>query len=232
MADAVENVCESLRLKRTFKKNQSISKYYKPNKNTIRRVRRKRSNIRYYKSLKQLRYNRKTDDLCSAVEVFDITDMEWAPSCSSTALPSEVTEWQKQDQIAYWKSRAISLELENKMLHQHIRNVYAKTIEQYLQNKHTESNCKDTQNQGEENQCLKKSFREKSGILTKGKRPVSPKEPSGKNRLEEMKKIYGDKAQKIMGMETALQLSYEKCLDQSKASYWPSIPLRLKFDCN
>ncbi|XP_018573005.1 gem-associated protein 8-like [Anoplophora glabripennis] len=230
MEDSSEDVRELLKLKKSYKKKLSVTRYQEPRKNTFRRIRRKRSKVRYRKSLKQLRYNRKTDDLCSAVEVFDITDMEWAPSCSSSILPTEVTEWQKQEQIAYWKSRAISLELENKMLHQHLRNVYAKTIEQYLENnKCIELHSEKPETRQEENQCSKNTIREKSGI-SKTKRPVSPKEPSGKHRLEEMKAIYGDKAQKIMGMETALQLNYEKHFKQLNPSHWPSIPLRLKFD--
>lgn len=228
-----QNVRELLELKKAYKKKLPVSRYQRPCKNTFRRVRRRRSKVRYHKSLKQLRYNRKTDDLCSAVEVVDITDMEWAPSCSSDSLPTEVTEWQKQEQIAYWKSRAISLELENKMLHQHLRNVYSKTIEQYLENnKYSESSPEEPQIHQDESQCSKNTRKEKSSISnTKTtKRPVSPKEPSGKGRSEEMKRIYGDKAQKIMGMETVLQLNYEKHLDQLKPSYWPTIPLRLKFD--
>lgn len=38
---------------------------------------------------------------------------------------SDMNEWQYQHQIAYWKSRALSLEAENKMLHEHIRKFYS-----------------------------------------------------------------------------------------------------------
>ncbi|KAJ8929022.1 hypothetical protein NQ314_018333 [Rhamnusium bicolor] len=227
MADSVRNVGESLKLEKSYKRKI----YRRPQKNTLRRIRRRRSKVRYYRSLKRIRYNKKTEDLCSAVQVFDISDMEWAPACSSSVLPIEVTEWQKQDQITYWKSRAISLELENRMLHEHLCNVYAKTIEEYSQYK---SCVQDNNVEEYQKEIVEKTDREdKVNAIKKNEakyqNPVSPKQPEGKNRIEEMKKIYGDMAQKIMGMETALQLNYERHIDQSKPPYWPSIPLRLTF---
>ncbi|KAJ8922558.1 hypothetical protein NQ315_007588 [Exocentrus adspersus] len=232
MGDAAESVSES-RVKTAYKKRFSISTHRRLHKNTVRKVRRQRSKFRYYKSLKEHRYNRRTADLCSAVEVVDISGMEWAPSCSSSDLPVEVAEWQKQDQIAYWKSRAISLELENRMLHEHLRNVYAQTIQDWRQSTiHPETNTEEEEEgEDEQEQQAKHAPRSrKKSNLSNTNRPVSPKEPCGKNRLEEMKKIYGDKAQKIMGMETALQLNYEKQIEVLKPSHWPSMPLRLEFE--
>ncbi|RZF45023.1 hypothetical protein LSTR_LSTR001984 [Laodelphax striatellus] len=49
----------------------------------------------------------------------------------------------------------------------------------------------------------------------------------GKKRLEEMGLLYGSAAQKIIGMETALQLSFNKKCDTSHPVYWPAVPINL-----
>lgn len=46
-------------------------------------------------------------------------------------------------------------------------------------------------------------------------------------REEEMKSLYGDGVSMIVGMETAVQLSYERHCDTKSPNYWPNIPLRL-----
>ncbi|KAJ8953108.1 hypothetical protein NQ318_013452 [Aromia moschata] len=241
MADNEEDVAKVSNTNKSFKKRSSLKKFRFPPKSSLRRFRRKRSKTRYYKSLKQLRCTRKTQELCTAVEGFDIYDMDWAPTSSSAPVPPEITEWQKQEQIAYWKSRAIGLELENRMLHEHLRNVYAKTIEDQLQYREcfqgSNDNAKnnDQETIEDEQSVYRKSQVKKKKVADRDenaavKRPVSPREPEGKNRLEMMKKIYGDEASKIMGMETALQLNYERIKNQLKPPHWPTIPLRLSFD--
>lgn len=181
-------------------------------RNVHRRSRRKRSLSRYYSELRQLRFRRKTDDLCEGITVVDITDMEWTPVSFTT---TEVTEWHKQEQIAYWKSRALSLEYENKMLIKHLRNVYAKQTEDYVNY---------TKEQGEIEDVAVEEERKNVPRL------VVP-EPVGKKRREEMEKLYGKKTSKIMGMETAVQLNYDLHLeDAGKLAHWPHTPLNLRFD--
>lgn len=46
-------------------------------------------------------------------------------------------------------------------------------------------------------------------------------------RVSEMKLLYGDDAPKIIGMETAVQLSFNKYCDMKGPKYWPNIPLNL-----
>lgn len=46
-------------------------------------------------------------------------------------------------------------------------------------------------------------------------------------REEEMKLLYGDGASMIVGMETAVQLSYDRYCDTKSPKYWPNIPLKL-----
>ncbi|XP_005409242.1 PREDICTED: gem-associated protein 8 [Chinchilla lanigera] len=53
-----------------------------------------------------------------------------------------------------------------------------------------------------------------------------PTERPGERRQAEMKRLYGDSAAKIMAMETAVQLSFDKHCDRKQPKYWPVIPLK------
>ncbi|KAH1018058.1 gem-associated protein 8 isoform X2 [Dendroctonus ponderosae] len=201
--------------------NKTIVKRYRRGaRNAKRRCRRKKSKKAYISMLKKGRITRETEELCSSIQEVDVVDMEELPELSS--LPREVAEWQRQDQIAYWKSRAISFEIENKMLREHLRNVYADQIQQdYNQSQAWPSASSTTQQQRYEKKgkaALKQNCQDKVKVL--------PKEPIGKNRLTEMEKIYGDVAPKIMGMETAIELNYQRLMEEAPA-YWPNIPLKL-----
>ncbi|KAM4699002.1 gem-associated protein 8 [Discoglossus pictus] len=54
-----------------------------------------------------------------------------------------------------------------------------------------------------------------------------PSERPGERRREEMKKLYGEDAAKIQGMETAMQLNFDRHCDKKQPKYWPIIPLKL-----
>ncbi|XP_008192478.1 gem-associated protein 8 [Tribolium castaneum] len=136
-------------------------------------------------------------------DVVDIIGMEWTPVSSPA---TEVAEWHKQEQVAYWKSRALSLEYENQMLIRHLRNVYAKQTEDYANYVKEQGQIEDAPVEAETG-------------------------PVGRKRREEMDKLYGKKASKIMGMETAVQLNYDLHLeDAGKLAHWPHTPLNLRFD--
>lgn len=190
-----------------------------------RRIRRRRNKFKYYQYLRKQRTFRRTQDLCAAVKIFDITEMEWSSESKniSTELPNEVLEWQKRDQMAYWKSKALSLELENKMLREHIRYVYAQTIQNYSSYKKSKQEF--FKNPRDENNIDACGTDEVKPRKTDNCETITPNFPELKNRSNELKKMYGDKAPKILGMETAVQLNYERHLEKSKACYWPHIPL-------
>ncbi|TRY59043.1 hypothetical protein DNTS_006175 [Danionella cerebrum] len=56
---------------------------------------------------------------------------------------------------------------------------------------------------------------------------LPPSERPGERRSAEMKKLYGKDAAKIQGMETAMQLTFDRNCDQKQPKYWPVIPLNL-----
>lgn len=54
-----------------------------------------------------------------------------------------------------------------------------------------------------------------------------PWERPGERRGAEMKKLYGENAAKILAMETAMQLTFDRNCDLKQPKYWPVIPLKL-----
>ncbi|XP_050415727.1 gem-associated protein 8 [Patella vulgata] len=57
----------------------------------------------------------------------------------------------------------------------------------------------------------------------------APKERPGVRRTAEMKMLYGKGAAMIHGMETALQMTYDRNIDVQQPKVWPNIPLRITF---
>ncbi|XP_067357861.1 gem-associated protein 8 isoform X2 [Channa argus] len=54
-----------------------------------------------------------------------------------------------------------------------------------------------------------------------------PSERPGERRRAEMQKLYGKDAAKIMAMEAAMQLNFDRNCDLKQPKYWPVIPLKL-----
>ncbi|XP_061523028.1 gem-associated protein 8 isoform X2 [Phycodurus eques] len=54
-----------------------------------------------------------------------------------------------------------------------------------------------------------------------------PAERPGERRGAEMKKLYGEDAAKILAMEAAMQLTFDRNCDLKQPKYWPVIPLKL-----
>ncbi|KAI8798639.1 gem-associated protein 8 [Biomphalaria glabrata] len=57
----------------------------------------------------------------------------------------------------------------------------------------------------------------------------APVERPGARRAAELKDLYGNGAAMIHGMETALQMTYDRDLDRLKPKLWPNMPLRIVF---
>lgn len=54
-----------------------------------------------------------------------------------------------------------------------------------------------------------------------------PSERPGERRGAEMKKLYGKDSAKILAMEAAMQLTFDRNCDLKQPKYWPVIPLKL-----
>jgi len=59
---------------------------------------------------------------------------------------------------------------------------------------------------------------------------LPPSEQLGARRLTEMRELYGSGAAMIHGMETAMQLSFDRNTDRHKPRPWPALPLNIQFD--
>ena len=57
----------------------------------------------------------------------------------------------------------------------------------------------------------------------------APSEQPGARRTAEMKMLYGTGSAMIHGMETAMQLNFNRNCDRKQAKMWPQIPLKIKF---
>ena len=58
----------------------------------------------------------------------------------------------------------------------------------------------------------------------------APLDRAGLKREEELKILYGEKACEIHLAETILQMKHDKHFDFYQPKYWPSFPLRVKFN--
>ena len=59
---------------------------------------------------------------------------------------------------------------------------------------------------------------------------LPPSERPGVKRTAEMKLLYGKGAAMIHGMETAMQLTFDRNCDMKQPKLWPHLPLNIKFD--
>ena len=58
---------------------------------------------------------------------------------------------------------------------------------------------------------------------------AAPAVRPGQRRTAEMKLLYGKGAAMIHGMETAMQLNYDRQLDLKQPKHWPHLPLNITF---
>ncbi|KAJ9587772.1 hypothetical protein L9F63_018798 [Diploptera punctata] len=56
---------------------------------------------------------------------------------------------------------------------------------------------------------------------------LPPQKQVGAERNEQMQLLYGKATPMIMGMETAMQLSFDRNRDLKQPKLWPNIPLKL-----
>lgn len=106
----------------------------KQKRNKYRKLRRKRKKLNYRRELSCQRLLRKTKGKLESLTVHDYTGMDATDPAFYPPKIKEIDDWHNKHQVAYWKSRAISLEFENRMLLRHIRDMYAKQIEDYALN--------------------------------------------------------------------------------------------------
>lgn len=150
----------------------------------------------------------------------------------------------------FWKSKALSLQYENRMLMKHIEDLYRQIIEsknpvdnqnqnftetqqpisanneEYYDEEYEEyENCDEFEM--EDNLDVQDTYVKK----TKKEEEICIEQPkvieNKKQRESEMKLLYGKSYRKIMGMETVVQMQYDVLIDKEKINYWPVLPIKL-----
>ena len=79
------------------------------------------------------------------------------------------------------------------------------------------------QNDGYEGVTFKKNVVEKS-------REKIAVEQDYERQQTEMKQLFGSQAEKVLGLESAMQLQFDKLCDKYKPRLWPVLPFNMKFD--
>jgi hypothetical protein len=63
-----------------------------------------------------------------------------------------------------------------------------------------------------------------------GSSKTAPLDRAGLKREQELAELFGQRAEEIHLLETSLQVSFDKSFDLYQPKFWPSFPLRVKFD--
>ncbi|KAM9327406.1 gem-associated protein 8 isoform 1-T3 [Pholidichthys leucotaenia] len=114
----------------------------------------------------------------------------------------------------------IECDVSNMEISEELRQYFAQT------EKHREELKKQQQMEAEQQHSYVPADQDLRGVSWRsGVAP--PSERPGERRAAEMKKLYGEDAPKILAMEAAMQLTFDRNCDLKQPKFWPVIPLRL-----
>ncbi|XP_012371009.1 gem-associated protein 8 isoform X2 [Octodon degus] len=135
----------------------------------------------------------------------------WPPTGEDEAvLEEEEVMTESEDEIEY--------DLSNMEITDELRQYFAET------ERHREERRRQQQLEAER---LDEYVYADHGLYYNNRRTIEPpSERPGERRQAEMKRLYGESAAKILAMETAMQLSFDKHCDRKQPRYWPVIPLK------
>ncbi|XP_030266228.1 gem-associated protein 8 [Sparus aurata] len=114
----------------------------------------------------------------------------------------------------------IECDVSNMEISEELRQYFAQT------EKHREELKKQQQIEAEQHDSYVPADQDLHGVSWRSSLGP-PCERPGERRGAEMKKLYGKDAPKIIAMETAMQLTFDRNCDLKKPKYWPVIPLKL-----
>lgn len=197
--------------KNPFIKKRSIRLIDKYKRNYNRKLRRQRSKFKYLQRLRRTRFERITKEMCDTISFVNVTDREMVEEKDD--FEQFLNNWSLQQELVHWKSRAISLEYENRMLHEHIRNLYRSYVGKRIRENPLKRQPLETQNCPSDNMVLdteEESLKEEQDV-----------------NGQKMQEMYGSMASKINAMEIAMQIGYNLEIEKYNPPYWPCIPLKL-----
>lgn len=114
----------------------------------------------------------------------------------------------------------IECDVSNMEISEELRQYFAQT------EKHREELKKQQQMEAEQHDSYVPADQDLHGVSWRSS-AAPPLERPGERRGAEMKKLYGKDAAKILAMEAAMQLTFERNCDRKQPKYWPVIPLKL-----
>lgn len=123
----------------------------------------------------------------------------------------------EQSGTSYSDSEEFEMEITNEML-----QFFAKS------QKHREE--RDEKKLGPDGQEEKHVDVDSIKVNKKAPTSEAPKEQPGSRRTAEMLTLYGKGAAMIHGMETALQMTFDRNMDVKQPKIWPNMPLKLVFN--
>ncbi|XP_034720997.1 gem-associated protein 8 isoform X2 [Etheostoma cragini] len=114
----------------------------------------------------------------------------------------------------------IECDVSNMEISEELRQYFAQT------EKHREDLKKQQQLEAEEHDSYVPADQDMRGVSWRSSK-APPLDRPGERRGAEMKKLYGSDAPKILAMEAAMQLNFDRNCDLKQPKYWPVIPLKL-----
>lgn len=114
----------------------------------------------------------------------------------------------------------IECDVSNMEISEELRQYFAQT------EKHREELKKQQQMEAEEHDSYVLADQDLHRTSWRGS-AAPPLERPGERRGAEMKKLYGKDSAKIMAMEAAMQLTFDRNCDRKQPKYWPVIPFKL-----
>ncbi|XP_071320418.1 gem-associated protein 8 [Trachinotus anak] len=114
----------------------------------------------------------------------------------------------------------IECDVSNMEISEELRQYFAQT------ERHREELKKQQQMEAEQHDSYVPADQDLHGVSWRSN-TAAPSERPGERRGAEMTKLYGKDAAKILAMETAMQLTFDRNCDLKQPKYWPVIPLKL-----
>ncbi|MED6263612.1 hypothetical protein CHARACLAT_006247 [Characodon lateralis] len=114
----------------------------------------------------------------------------------------------------------IECDVSNMEISEELRQYFAQT------ERHREELKRQQQMEAEQQDSYVPADQDLHGVSSRSS-AAPPSERPGERRVAEMKKLYGKDAAKILAMEAAMQLTFDRNCDMKQPKYWPVIPLKL-----
>nr|XP_015217242.1 PREDICTED: gem-associated protein 8 [Lepisosteus oculatus]XP_015217243.1 PREDICTED: gem-associated protein 8 [Lepisosteus oculatus]XP_015217244.1 PREDICTED: gem-associated protein 8 [Lepisosteus oculatus] len=141
------------------------------------------------------------------------------PSASRRAAGTKRVRCSRDGEENSSSDGEVECDVSNMEITEELRQYFAET------ERHREERRKQQQLEEEQQSAYVPADHDLYRVARRSAQP--PRDQPGVRRGIEMKMLYGEDAAKIQGMETAMQLTFDRNCDLKQPKYWPVIPLKL-----